>query len=287
MASLRLAAAESRFPRGAWRMSLYGLGGVLVFLAFLAASFPYADAISSMLAPLNLKLTYDAQHMSPPIGAELENVRLVSTAPGSAALLLQSPAIRLAPTLGSLILGRPGLRLRADLYGGVIRATVLRRGALVNVNFDLRGLDLHASDALRQFGTSLSGNVSGSGAAEVRSPDLPDDAGNLSLDGENVAVHVGDFPPLHLGAIQGVLRLNGGTVTLTDVTANGEDLALEAAGTIQLASDLADSTLELHVSLHPTSAGRDHFGLFINMLPHAPAEGPYLVSGPILSPSIS
>jgi type II secretion system protein N len=268
-------------------MSLYGLGGVLVFLAFLAASFPYADAISSMLAPLNLKLTYDAQHMSPPIGAELENVRLVSTAPGSAALLLQSPAIRLAPTLGSLILGRPGLRLRADLYGGVIRATVLRRGALVNVNFDLRGLDLHASDALRQFGTSLSGNVSAIGAAEVRSPDLPDDAGNLSLDGENVAVHVGDFPPLHLGAIQGVLRLSGGTVTLTDVTANGEDLALEAAGSIQLAADLADSTLELHVSLHPTSAGRDHFGLFINMLPHSPAEGPYLVSGPILSPSIS
>lgn len=287
MASPSLVATQPRFPRGAWRWSLYGLGGVMVFLAFLAASFPYADAVSSMLAPLNLKLTYDTQRMSPPIGAELDNVRVVSTAPGQAGLLLQSPAIRLAPTLGSLILGRPGLRLRAALYGGIIHATVLRRGDLVNVSFDLRGLDLHASDALRQFGTSLSGNISGNGAAEIRSPDLPDNAGNLSLDGENVAVHVGDFPPLRLGAIQGVLRLNGGTVTLTDVTANGEDLALEAAGSIQLAADLADSTLELHVSLHPTSAGREHFGLFFNMLPHPPAAGPYVVSGPILSPSIS
>src|SRR6266851_8396140 len=93
----------------------YAVLGALLFVAFLAASFPYGDTLTSILAPYKLKVVYQSQHMSAPIGAALINVRLISTADPSGQALVQSSEVRLAPTIGSLFFGRPGLNVRADL----------------------------------------------------------------------------------------------------------------------------------------------------------------------------
>ena len=281
-------ASLPRFLRGKWLLTSYLVFGVILFVAFLVASFPYADTVTSMLAPFKLKLVYQGQRMSPPIGARLEDVRLISVANSPEQLLLQSPDVILAPTVGSLFFGQTGLRVRAGLYGGTVRATVHQHGGIVDVNFDLNSIMLEQSDALRQFGALLSGSISGTGSAELRGPQVPDNSANLVLDGQRVAIQiVNGFPPVHLGAISGVITLENGTLRLRDVEGHGGDAEIKAEGAIQLGPDLPDSTVDLRVSVTPTARGRAHFGLFLNLLPHPPGAGPYIIRGPLMSPSIS
>jgi type II secretion system protein N len=266
--------------------ALIGLG---VFAAFLAADFPYKDTLSTMLAPYNLKLTYESQHLSPPIGAELVGVQLFSTSGGGDEALLQSPAVTLAPTLASLLFGRPGMHVRANLYGGVVHVTVHQRSGVVNLDFTLDSLQLAQNAQLRSFGAVVKGNLSGSGAAQINGPNLPDDQATMAVNGDQIEVAIVDgFPPIHLGTLTGNLQLDQAAVKLSGIVAHGDDLDLKADGTIQLGETLDDSTINLTFYLTPTQNGLDHFGFFLKMLPHPPGpDAPFTVDGNLLSPSIS
>jgi type II secretion system protein N len=263
--------------------------GLAVFAAFLAADFPYKDTLSSMLAPYNLKLTYESQHLSPPIGAELVGVQLFSTSGGGDEALLQSPAVTLAPTLASLLFGRPGMHVRANLYGGVVHVTVHQRAGVVNLDFSLDSLQLAQNAQLRSFGAVVRGNLSGSGAAQINGPNLPDDQATMAVNGDQIEVAIVDgFPPIHLGTLTGNLQLDQAAVKLSGIVAHGDDLDLKADGTIQLGETLDDSTINLTFYLTPTQNGLDHFGFFLKMLPHPPGpDAPFTVDGNLLSPSIS
>jgi type II secretion system protein N len=280
--------ASARFVQGKWPLAIYVVIGLLVFVLFLVASFPYAEAVSSLLAPYKLKLVYQEEHLSPPIGVELENVQLLSDAGSPGQLLLQSPDVELTPTLGSLFLGRPGLSLRADLYGGTVGATLRQRGKIVSLNFYLIAVNLSRSEPLRQLGASLSGSLSGAGSAELRSAQISDNTARMAFDGDAVAVRITEgFPLVQLGAISGNLALDGGTLTLRNVQARGGDLEIRADGAIRLANDPRESAVNLKFLLNPTASGRAHFGFFLNLLPHPPGDGPYYLSGPLVSPSIT
>lgn len=281
-------AARWRMPRGKWLVATYGAFGLAVFLAFMAASFPYNDAISSLLAPYQMKLVYQSQRMSPPIGARLEDVRLLSTVGSSPQLILHSSGVTLAPALGSLLVGRPAIKLSADLYGGTFNATVYQHAGATDLSFVVSGLSLSESAPLRELGAKLSGNISGAGSAQLNSPSLPDSSAHMTLDGRDVAVEIAEgAPPIRLGTISGTLSLESGTLTLHDVEARGGDLEVNAEGTIHFEPEVAESDVEMRLSLVPTSAGRQHFGLFLKLLPHPPEEGPYELSGPLMSPSFS
>src|SRR5277367_4885148 len=263
--------------------------GLAVFAAFLVADFPYNDTLTSLLAPYNLKLTYESQHLSPPIGAELVGVQLFSTTGSGDEALLQSPAVTLAPTIASLLFGRPGMHVRANLYGGVVRVTVHQRAGAVNLDFSLDSLKLAESAPLRSFGAIVKGYLSGSGAAQINGPNLPDDQATMAVNGDQIEVAIVDgFPPIHLGTLTGNLQLDQAAVKLSGIVAHGDDLDLKADGTIQLGETLDDSTINLTFYLTPTQNGLDHFGFFLKMLPHPPGpDAPYTVDGNLLSPSIS
>jgi type II secretion system protein N len=280
--------ASAGFVQGKWPLTAYVVIGLLVFVIFLIASFPYAETVSSFLAPYKLKLVYQEEHLSPPIGAELDNVQLLSITGSSGALLLQSPEVRLTPTLGALLLGRPGLNLRADLYGGTVGATLRQHDAVAALDFYLIGVELSQSELLRQLGQSLSGSLSGAGSAELRGAQIPDNRARMTFVGNGVAIRIVEgFPLLHLGAISGKLVLDRGMLTLQKVEARGGDLEIRGAGEIQLANDLRESTVNLKFLLNPTASGRAHFGFFLNLLPHPPSEGPFYLSGPLISPSLT
>jgi len=281
-------AARWRMPRGKWLVATYGAFGLAVFLAFMAASFPYNDAISSLLAPYQMKLDYQSQRMSPPIGARLEDVRLLSTVGPSPQLILHSAGVTLAPALGSLLVGRPAIKLSADLYGGTLNATVYQHAGATDLSFVVSGLSLSESAPLRQLGPKLSGNISGAGSAQLNSPSLPGETAHMTLDGRDVAVEIAaGTPPIRLGTISGTLSLESGTLTLHDVEARGGDLEVNAEGTIHFEPEVAESDVEMRLSMVPTISGRQHFGLFLKLLPHPPEEGPYELSGPLMSPSLS
>ena len=268
-------------------LAAYALFAVILFVAFLVASFPYADTISSIAAPMKLKVVYRAQGISLPIGARLESVQIISTAAEPDQVLLQSPDVTVAPTLALLLLGRPGLRISAQIFGGVARATVRERAAITEIEFDLDSLNLAQSDPLQQLGAILKGEVSMKGSAEVKGPDITDNTAHAHLNGTSITFAiVSGFPPIHFGTVSADVALSDATVSFANVKARGLDADIAANGEIQLARDVRDSTIDMTVALKPTSVGRDNFGLFLRMLPHPPAAGPYHIQGRLMSPTI-
>ena len=264
------------------------VGAVFVFAAFLIASFPYDEMLSTILAPYQLKLVYRRQHFHLPIGVALNEVNLISVASSPSQMLLQSPTIALRPTLGSLFLGRAGLGVFAEIYRGTLAATLNQEPDGIGVTFDARGLSLRDAPALSQLGALLGGTVSAGGSAQIHGPNLDENTGEAAISGSDVTVVIEEgFPMIHLGTVSGRIVLDNGVVTFQDVESHGGDVEAKAEGTIQLDPDLTSSTIEAQVSLTPTVSGRAHFGLLFHMLPHPPSEGPYQVSGPLSSPSIN
>jgi type II secretion system protein N len=283
------AAPASRLIRGRSAMIAGALIGVAVFVSFLVADFPYGDTMTSILAPYQLRLTYQSQRLSPPIGARLTDVRLFSTAGGNDQPLIESPAVTLAPTLAALLLGHRGIHVRAELYGGTIRVALYQRSDAVDLNFSLDALNLAETEPLKQLGAIFNGNLSGSGNAHIAGPALPDANATMAIAGDNLAVSVvRGFPAIHLGTLTGNLRLDQGAIKLSDIVVHGSDLDLKGNGTIQVADNPDDSTIDATFSLIPTQNGLDHFGFFLKLLPHAPGpDAPYSVQGSLLSPSIN
>jgi type II secretion system protein N len=284
------------------RLAGYGVFAAVLFIGFLIANFPYADTVSVLVAPLRMKVVFQRQAMNFPIGARLEGVRLLSTP--NEQLLFQSPELTVEPRLGWLFLGRPSLRIYAQIYGGVLDANVYRSGGAVVVDFELESLNLaqmipgagkrtvpaqtEDGNAPHRPGVTLTGELSGSGSAQMTGPDIIANRASMILLGRHVrAVIINGLPPLDLGVIRAKMLLAQGVATLQGVRAYGSDGGLEMNGRIQLAPDITHSTMQLTISLTPTPKGRASFGLLLNMLPHPPGAGPYHVEGVVTSPSVS
>lgn len=278
-------------PHGRKALAAYIVAGVAVFVLFLIASFPYNATISAMLAPYHLRLTYDRQRLSLPIGAELINVSLASAGTSEVQPLLQSPEITLAPMLSAWMLGRPGLHVSGEIYDGMARVAIRQHRSVIDLNFTIKSLNPARCAPLQALGAIVEGRISAAGTARIVSPALPDNNAQITLEGDNVVLTLVNgigFPPVALGTLTGTLRLDQGTVTFEHIHAAGGDADIDGGGTIQLGASLADSTIDVQFTLSPTPAGRDHLGFFLNALPrHSDASAPYILSGPLLAPALS
>src|SRR2546421_5234407 len=113
----------------------YAAAGLLLFLIFLLASFPYADALTGVLSPLGLSITNSGQQFAFPIGVRLNRVRVID---GSADHpLLESDSMRVSPALMALLLGSPGVVVHADLYGGALKFRARKSGDGTTLMIDL------------------------------------------------------------------------------------------------------------------------------------------------------
>jgi type II secretion system protein N len=274
--------------RAAALAAAVAVAAVTLFGAFLIASFPYSDTASALLAPYQLKLTYQAQHPRLPFGVRLEDASVVRIADGPPRSLVRSPEITLTPSLSAVLFGQPGLDLRAELYAGIVAAQLKKDADVINLVFQLDAVDLAQCAPLQQFGPAFKGLLSGTGSALIRGPQISDNGGTATVAGHDVILEITrGFPPIHLGAISGRLLLDAGVLTFQELEAHGGDLDARATGAIRLGSQLGDSTISARVYLTPTASGRAHFGLFLKMLPHPPTEGPYYLRGPLYEPSLS
>jgi type II secretion system protein N len=261
---------------------------LMVLLAFTVATFPYQETISTMLAPYQLRIKYQDQRMSLPLGVRLENVTLESTDIERGESLLSSASVRLAPTIGSLIFGAPGMSIAAEIYGGSLNALILQESNAIKLDFQASAINLEQSEPLRRFGARLTGIASGNGNIEFDGPELTQDRGSARLQSQRLTIEVRQgFPRISLGAVSGAVALDSGKLTFQDVEAHGGDVEARADGSIRIADPIEESTISARLYLTPTQSGRDRFGLFFNMLPHPPSEGPYDLQGLITEPRIS
>ncbi len=282
------AARLGDFAREQRSAIVYSAFGATVFIASLAATFPYAATLTALLQPLSLGFSSSSQGLSLPLGAALSDVRVVSLEPASP-FEIESPDVTLAPALGALLLGEPGVRLHARLYGGTLSATAYRKGTEIGVNFALRDMGLARLAALRALGANVLGRISGGGWAELASNDAAATTGELNFRTADLTIQVAEgFAPIRLGQVEGALKLaRGGALRVSELSGHGPDGAIQGQGTIRLGPDIRQSRIDLELTIEPSAEGRKRLGVLFGLLPHPPGPRPYMLSGPLLTPTIS
>src|SRR5260370_89948 len=128
-------------PQSRWRTWGVRLGyvvfGFVIFAGFLFATFPYTATLSKVLAPIGYEFSSASQRIRFPFGAELTQVRVSSIAPAAQNRVIECPLMTIAPSLLSLLTLQPGVRVKANLYDGIARATIRPSGGGTAVSYDL------------------------------------------------------------------------------------------------------------------------------------------------------
>lgn len=265
----------------------YAAAGLVLFVIFTIGTFPYDRALTSALMPLGFKVSYDGEHPAFPVGAVLDDVKLVNLEQPGAPPLLHSEALKLTPGLGTLF-GRPGVGLRADLYGGRARAMVRRSGGFTRLTFDLTSIDLSRYPIPSKLGATLKAIVSGSGDFETADSTMQNQKGNLVLDAHDLdLVVIRGFPAIKFSKLKGTFQIDRATLRVNALEGSGPDMAVSGDGLIHIGPTLAGSMMELTLRITPTVAGRAHLAMLFNFLPHPPDGRPYLFHGPLLMPAVS
>jgi type II secretion system protein N len=267
--------------------SAYVATGLVLFVFFLFATFPYANILSAVLAPMGVRVSSAGQSIAIPIGAKLYNVRISPDAPG-ARPLFASESVHVAPALLSMLLLQPGIRASADAYQGTIQISAHRSGAGTALNFSARKVNLAGYEALRALGVALGGTLDATGSVVVI-PEAPlSDSGTVHLIATGLEGRMkGSMPALKLGTLDASMSLDKGVLRLSSLKTSGGDLAINGSGNIRIAPNLRDSRLALHFTLLPAPTARMKLAFLLGLLPHPPGTRPYTLGGTIGSPTLS
>jgi type II secretion system protein N len=271
--------------RHATRLS-YAAIGVLVFFAILIANFPYADTLSNVLAPMGLRLTSRDQGMSFPFGVRMDGVMLDSPADGRT--LFQSDTMRVTPALLAWLVGSPGVKISANAYGGSFDLRARRRGDATELSFNGADLHLEKYPGLAAMGVNLSGILAGDGEVYVTQDNLAADHGLIHVTASNASYRLlPGTPPLKLGDLTAIVKLDNGKLTIEQLDSHGGDLTISGRGVIQLDPYLPDSEVAIKFQLATTPVGRQRLGFLLNFLPHPPDAQPYFLHGTLAAPGLS
>jgi type II secretion system protein N len=286
--SRRTLEAPADAPYRGTRLIRFGYVGVglSLFAAYLISTFPYSTTLTNVLAPMGLEVSSTSQSASFPFGARLSGVRLISTRPASAGLLVESPAVTIAPAFLSMLTMHPGVRVKAALYDGVVNVTLRpgRRGTAIN--YDLDSVELARQQLWTIPGASASGALSGSGNLLLSPDDIAENGdGVLSAAGLTFTSAFASSP-IRLGEGHSKFKLDQGTLTIEQLTTSGGDLTITAEGTVQLAPDPGQSELDIQFTLS-TAPTASQLAVLLAILPHPPGPQPFHLTGTLNAPRIS
>jgi type II secretion system protein N len=261
--------------------------GLSLFAAYLISTFPYSTTLTKVLAPMGLEVSSTSQSASFPFGARLSGVRLISTRPASAGLLVESPAVTIAPAFLSMLTMHPGVRVKAALYDGILNVTLRpsRRGTAISYVLD--SIELAHQQLWTIPGASAAGALSGSGNLLLSPDDIAENGDGVLSAAELTFTSALASSPIRLGEGHSKFKLDQGTLTIEQLTTSGGDLTLTAEGTIQLAPDPGDSELAIDFTLSTAPAAASQLAVLLTILPHPPGPEPYHLTGTLNSPRIS
>jgi len=265
----------------------YALVGLTLFAAYLISTFPYSSTLSNMLAPMGLEVSSTSQSASFPFGARLAGVRLSSTRTASPGVLIESPAVTIAPAYLSMLTLHPGVRVKAALYDGLVNVTIRPSGGGTAISYDLDSVDIARQRLFVIPGGAASGTLSGTGNLWMSSADVAQTGeGELSAAGLTLKSPFA-AAPLRLGDGHSKFKLDQGTFTIEQFTTSGGDLTLTAEGTVQLARDPGQSVLAIQFTLSPAPAAASQLAVLLAMLPRPPGPQPYRLTGTLNAPQIN
>jgi type II secretion system protein N len=263
----------------------YAAAGVVLFIVFLMATFPYTEALSEALAPMGLTLSSSGEQLSFPFGIKLDQVRLADAARGA---LVESAQVRVTPSLLSLIIGRPGVNVSFQGYGGTVAFGARRAKDATALTFNVAGLHLERYPALGEMGVHLAGTLSATGYVDLSPTDLESDRGSLTASATGASFRFAPATaPVRLGDVTAALMLERGKLVVQELNTSGGEIGLSARGTVELRPDLSQSTLAVRFNLEANPAARARLGFLLSLLPHPPGPSPYFLHGTIAAPLVS
>ncbi len=279
--------ASAQYQRPRFIRIAYAAVGLTLFAAYLISTFPYSSTLTKVLAPMGLEVSSTSQSASFPFGARLSGVRLISTRPSSAGLLVESPAVTIAPAFLSMLTMHPGVRVKASLYDGIVNVTLRPSHLGTAISYVLDSIELAHQQLWTIPGASAAGALSGSGSLLLSPDDIAENGdGVLSAAGLTFTSALASSP-IRLGEGHSKFKLDQGTLTIEQLTTSGGDLTLTAEGTVQLAPDPGDSELAIDFTLSTAPAAASQLAVLLTILPHPPGPEPYHLTGTLNSPRIS
>lgn len=275
----RVAAGEGR------PFLLYGLYTALLFVVFLAATFPHdlmlQRALQSATAGTAFRMDAAGGRVGWALAYALESLRVrPRAAADDVEPLLQAEGLRFAPSWLGLLRGSPyPLGISASLYGGTLRGTVDPRPAAFRIDGRLDDVDLARYTGLRpridgqlrgrlQAAVKLDGGGRGPAAAggdvEIKIPGLAIESAKI----RGITV-----PDLHFADVHLTGTVKNGRLDIAELVANGEEVSVRGEGNLLLRLPLETSPMVLNLVVTPAAGVPDGLRIAVNLLPGSSGEG--------------
>jgi type II secretion system protein N len=235
---------------------------------------------------MGLEVSSASQSASFPFGARLSGVRLTSTRAASGGLLVESPAVTIAPAFLSMLTMHPGVRVKAALYDGIVNVMLRPSGSGTAISYDLEALDLARQHLWTIPGASVVGALSGAGNLLLSPTDIAETGDGILNAARLTFISALASSPIRLGDGHSKFKLDQGTLTIEELATSGGDLSLSAEGTIQLAPDPGESELAIQFTVSTSPAASSQLAMLLAILPHPPSPQPYLLTGTLNAPRI-
>jgi len=257
---------------------LYGLYTFALFATFTIVLFPHEllvrRALELVRNPL-VAVDIAGARFAWLAGYELRGVR-ISPLPLRENLppVLEWSQLRIRPDYASWLKGNPrSFVVSGELYGGHAEGWGSLRNGQFHGSLRWDAVELGRYRALLaglQEG-EISGSLAGSCSFTygATSPPAVQGSGELVLTRgalEKAKVDGFALPDLHFRDAAAKLSFNATELEIREFSATGDELNIQASGTVSLAQPLLRSGLNLKVTLHPTAASPDSFRSLLGIL---------------------
>ena len=284
---------------GSRRVLLYTVYTLLLFLVFLFANFPHGVLLQRLLSAVELpgmRLDVGDARFAWWRGFELQRVHLGPSDPTLPAYL-EASSLYVRPGLDGLFSGRPrALTINGPFYGGSIDGQ-FASGDMNRATVTLDAVQLQRYPLFTELlaGGQLAGALSGVLTVEARGVNTEElrAAGELELGNASLtdAKWSGfPLPALRFDAATAKFSVQGNRLEIQELHAEGPDVTLVASGQIALREPLADSVLNLKLSVVPGAEASDQIKTLLSFIPPpakgAKADAPRTVSGTLAKPRI-
>jgi len=284
---------------GSRTLVLYGVYTLVLFVVFLFANFPHGVLVQRLLRTVQLpgmRLDVGDARFAWWRGFELQRVHLGPDDPNQPAYL-EAASLFVRPGLEGLFSGRPrAVTVTGGLYGGAVDGR-FASGDMNRATVTLDGIQLQRYPLFVELlqGGQLAGLLSAALTVEARGVNTDElrAAGELELSdaGMTDAKWAGlPLPPLRFEGATAKFSVQGTRLEIQELEANGPDLKLSASGQVALREPVADSVLNLKLSVEPGPEASDQIKTLLSFIP-PPAKGakpdaPRTVSGTVAKPRI-
>ena len=285
------------FP--ARQFSLYALYTVVLFLLFLIVNFPYRVFVDRLLNDVNTagaEIDVHEANFAFTRGLELRGIT-VRRSEVSRLPLVEVPRAYLWPGLAGLLNGRLSkASVQGDLYAGGLKAKWRGGEDLQQAVVQIEGVQLARYAPLRELFADgqIYGLLSGYVEMEGRSGDLSSTKANGEIYLDNAGSEgliYGALPVLDLSFVEtkAVFTVQNGRIEVEEFTSIGPDFDISGSGQIGLRTPLADSILDLKVSIQALEDARPEVKGLARLIPRARGakpSSPISITGTMANPRV-